>query len=139
MSDFTARRIDKLRRRFAPAADHVIIMVNSQTWGGCSSVGAGNAFFTAGSGMTTVAHELGHNLFSLDDEYVSAEATSNFTGVSRFANTSERPADWANLKWSALVTGLFRPVLECRMNQNDPPWCPVCGRKIADDLAVFQP
>lgn len=34
--------------------------------------------------------------------------------------------------------GLYRPVLECRMNQNDPPWCPVCGRKISADLAVFE-
>jgi hypothetical protein len=173
MSDFTARRIDKLRRRFAPAADHVIVMVNSQTWGGCSSLGPGNAFFTVRSGMTTVAHELGHNLFSLGDEYVEANSTGTFTGVSRFANLSERLTDWTTLKWSALVatgtplptdaaalpqgwnrrtsvgafeggggsfsTGLFRPVLECRMNQNDPPWCPVCGRKIATDLAVFQP
>jgi hypothetical protein len=34
--------------------------------------------------------------------------------------------------------GLFRPVLECRMNQNDPPWCPVCARKINQDLAPFE-
>ena len=34
--------------------------------------------------------------------------------------------------------GLFRPVLECRMNQNDPPWCPVCRRKIVEDLETYE-
>jgi hypothetical protein len=172
MSDFTANRIEKVRRRFAPDADHVVILVKSDTWGGCSTVGPGTGFFTVGSGRTTVAHEMGHNLFRLDDEYLVDAATSDFTGVSARANTSERLADWTTLKWSALVTagaplptdaaalpagwnrrtsvgafegaggsfktGLFRPALECRMNQNDPPWCPVCGRKIADDLRVFE-
>jgi hypothetical protein len=144
--------------------------VNSGTWGGCSSVGPGTGIFTEGSGRVTVAHEMGHNLFRLDDEYVND--TKTFTGTSGRVNTSEGLANWATLRWSALVTGgaplpgdaahlpggwnnrtsvgafegaggsfsknLFRPVIECRMNQNDPPWCPVCGRKIADDLAVFE-
>ena len=170
MSTFTDARIEKLRQRFAPDADHVIVLVKSDTWGGCSSVGPGTGYFTEGSGMTTVAHEMGHNLFALGDEYVSA--TETFTGVSRYPNTSEAPSEWNMLKWFDLVapntplptnaarppagwnrrtsvgafegaggsyaTGLFRPVLECRMNQNNPPWCPVCGRKILTDLEVFE-
>jgi IgA Peptidase M64 len=169
-SDFTDARIEKLRRRFAADADHVVVLVKSSTWGGCSSVGPGVGFFTEGSGRVTVAHEMGHNLFFLDDEYVND--TKSFGGISGRANTSETLTNWATLKWSALVspgapvpgdaanlpagwnnqtsvtafegaggsfkTGLFRPVIECRMNQNDPPWCPVCGQKIANDLAVFE-
>ncbi|MDR4479771.1 MAG: M64 family metallopeptidase [Nitrospira sp.] len=170
MSTFTDARIEKLRLRFAPDADHVIVLVKSDTWGGCSSVGPGTGYFTEGSGMATVAHEMGHNLFALGDEYVSDAET--FTGVSGYPNTSETPSDWTTLKWFDLVapntplptnaarppagwnrrtsvgafegaggsyaTGLFRPVLECRMNQNNPPWCPVCGRKILSDLEVFE-
>jgi hypothetical protein len=169
-SPYTDSRIEKLRRRFAPDADHVIVMVNSGTWGGQSSLGPGTAFFTRPGGWVVIAHELGHNLFQLNDEYVSD--TLAFAGISRLANTTEGLANWATLKWHALVGaatplptdpahlpggwnrrtsvgafegaggsyshGLFRPVLECRMNQNSPPWCPVCGRKIADDLAVFE-
>jgi hypothetical protein len=169
-SSFTDTRIEKLRRRFASDADHVVILVKSDTWGGCSSVGPGTGFFTEASGRMTVAHEMGHNLFFLDDEYVNGTLT--FTGVSTRANTSERLSDWTGLKWFDLVapgtplptdaanlpvgwnrrtsvgafegaggsfaTGLFRPVLECRMNQNDPPWCPICGRKLTSDLAVFE-
>lgn len=171
-TSYSGSRVEKLRRRFAPDADHVIVMVNSQTWGGCSSVGPGNAFFTRAGGWVVIAHECGHNLFELDDEYVDSKATGTFTGKSPRVNTSEQPPDWANLKWRDLVAqgaplptdaanppsgwnsrtsvgafegaggsfkfGLFRPVLECRMNSNDPPWCPVCGRKIAQDLAAFE-
>ncbi len=172
MSTFTDARIEKLRQRFAPDADHVIVLVKSNTWGGCSSVGPGTGYFTEGSGMATVAHEMGHNLFALGDEYVSDSARETFTGVSRYPNTSEAPSDWTMLKWFDLVAtntplptnaarppagwnrrtsvgafegaagsytaGLFRPVLECRMNQNNPPWCPVCWRKILSDLEVFE-
>ncbi|OLB94891.1 MAG: hypothetical protein AUI15_16320 [Actinobacteria bacterium 13_2_20CM_2_66_6] len=165
---YTESRIEKLRRRFAPDADHVIVMVNSQTWGGCNSGTV--ARFTRAGGWVVIAHECGHNLFALDDEYVND--TMTFTGTSTQANTSEALADWTALKWSGLVAsgaplptdaasppsgwdartsvgafegaggwfehGLFRPVLECRMNQNDPPWCPVCTRKINQDLAPFE-
>jgi hypothetical protein len=171
-SPSTDSRIEKLRRRFAADADHVVVLVNSKTWGGCSTLGPGTAFFTLKGGWTLVAHELGHNLFELDDEYVGEGEHESFTGTSSQANTTEKPTNWATkLKWRALVAagaplptnadrlpagwnkrtsvgafegaggffsrGLFRPVLECRMNQNKPPWCPVCRRKIADDLAVF--
>jgi len=167
-SDFTDGRIEKLRQRFAADADHIVVLVNSSTWGGCT-VG-GTSYFTTAGGWVVIAHECGHNLFELDDEYVNDDLT--FTGVSTRANTSEQLADWTTLKWSSLVQsgaplptdaahppagwhgntsvgafegaggnyeyGLFRPVLECRMNQNDPPWCPVCARKIRQDLAVFE-
>lgn len=172
LSTFTDTRIEKLRERFAPDAEHVIVLVKSDTWGGCSSVGPGTGYFTEGSGMATVAHEMGHNLFALGDEYVNDSAGETFTGVSRYPNTSETPSDWTMLKWFDLVapttplptnaarppagwnrrtsvgafegaagsytTGLFRPVLECRMNQNNPPWCPVCWRTILSELEVYE-
>ena len=50
-SDFTDARIEKVRRRFAPDADHVVVLVKSNTWGGCSSVGPGVGFFTEGGRM----------------------------------------------------------------------------------------
>ena len=46
--------------------------------------------------------------------------------------TDARASAWAfEGAGGSFTTGLFRPVLECRMNQNDPPWCPVCARKIS--------
>jgi IgA Peptidase M64 len=160
ISDRTMPRITSLRRRFAPAATNVIVLVNSGTKGGCNRGDV--ATFTSGERAAVIAHELGHNLFALGDEY---HMGTLHNPVPRFeANLTEQPADWANLKWRALVaagaplptsqaslpagwnentsvgafegggahfaTGIFRPVLRCRMNQNDPPWCPVCGQEI---------
>jgi hypothetical protein len=169
-SPFTDARIEKLRLRFAPDADHVVVMAHSNTYGGRSSIGRGVAMFTEGGGWSVIAHELGHNLFQLGDEYF--EKTDTFTGVAGAANLSETPSDWSMLKWHSLVAagtplptspvappngwdrrssvgafeggggsfskGIFRPVIECRMNSNDPPWCPVCAVKIASDLAAFE-
>jgi hypothetical protein len=169
LSSFTERRVRKLRDRFAPDATRVIVVVNSGAQGGCNR--GWLAMFTKRESVHLIAHELGHNMFDLDDEYVRGNLV--FTGRSFRANTTERLTDWTTLKWSGLVTagaalptdpsalpagwnkrtsvgafegagghyrtGLFRAVLECRMNQNNPPWCPVCGRKITTDLLRFLP
>ena len=159
-SDRTGPLITSLRRRFAPEATNVVVLVNSGTSGGCNR--GDLAAFTRGESSMVIAHELGHNLFALGDEYNNDNL--NNTAVRGEANLTEQPATWAGLKWSALVTagaplptdpgnlpagwnnntsvgafegggarfatGIFRPVLSCRMNQNNPPWCPVCGQEI---------
>ena len=156
----TDPRLRSIWRRFAPEATRVIVLVNSTTNGGCNR--GDIASFTRAERAQTVAHELGHNLFALGDEYNNA--TLAFTGVAPQANLSEVPPTWDALKWRDLVadgtplptdpgavpagwndntsvgafpggagnfaSGIFHPVRRCRMNQNDPPWCPVCGREI---------
>jgi IgA Peptidase M64 len=163
----TNERITSIRRQFAPDATNVIVLVNSSKSGGCNR--GDIAVFTKQESAEVIAHELGHNLFDLGDEYTND--TQNFSGTARNANLTETLALWNNLKWSDLVaadaplptdanslprgwnrntsvgafegggahfsTGIFRPVLECRMNQNNPRWCPVCGREIARILGVF--
>ncbi|MFH8249425.1 M64 family metallopeptidase [Microbacterium sp. B2969] len=159
-STFTTPRIDSIRNRFAPAATNTVVVVNSGKFGGCNR--GAMAAFTKTSSRFVIAHEMGHNLFGLGDEYHNG--TAAFTGTTGQPNLSEMPATWTALKWHDLVeaatplptdagappagwnnrtsvgafeggggnfaTGIFRPVLECRMNQNDPPWCPVCAREI---------
>jgi hypothetical protein len=167
MSARTLPRMTSIRQRFEPAATTFVVMVNDGRGGGCNR---GNvAAFTRSEAANVVAHELGHNLFALGDEYNNG--TQNFTGTTNVANLTEQPASWAALKWSGLVaagaplptdpgalpagwnrrtsvgafegggarfsTGIFRPVLECRMNQNHPPWCPVCGGEIDRIMGAF--
>lgn len=156
----TDPRINSIRQRFAPAATNVIVLVNDGRFGGCNR--GTTAVFTRSAGDNTIAHELGHNLFGLGDEYNNDDR--NFTGTTAYANLTETPSNWSNLKWGARVasgtplptdpnnlpsgwndntsvgafeggggdfaTGIFRPVLRCRMNQNSQPWCPVCGDEI---------
>jgi hypothetical protein len=167
-SDRTNERIVSIRKQFAPEATNVIVLVNSSKRGGCNR--GDTAAFTKGESNKVIAHELGHNLFDLGDEYNNDN--QNFTGAAMEANLTEEPSSWDNLKWGDLVTdgtplptsassppsgwnnntsvgafegggarfstGIFRPVLECRMNQNNPPWCPVCGREITRITGEFR-
>jgi hypothetical protein len=159
-SDRTNPRLRSIWRRFAPEATTVIVLVNSETQGGCNRGDV--AAFTRVERPQVIAHELGHNMFALGDEY--HQGTAAFTGTTSAVNLTQQPPTWDVLKWGDLVaagtplptdaaalpagwnantsvgafegggarfaTGIFRPVLQCRMNQNDPPWCPVCGREI---------
>ncbi len=163
----TNPRIESLRQRFAPEATRIIVLVNDNRFGGCNR--GDTAVFTKSATDLVIAHELGHNLFALGDEYHNAD--NDFTSTTTKANLSEEPASWDNLKWRDLVaagtplptdasalpggwnnrtdvgafeggggnyaTGIFRPVIECRMNQNTPPWCPVCAREIDLILEAF--
>jgi hypothetical protein len=163
----TNPNVESLRQRFAPDATKVIVLLNDDREGGCSRGDV--AAFTRSEPATTIAHELGHNLFSLGDEY--HEGQGNFSGTRAEANLTELPTSWSVLKWSSLVasgaplptnassppsgwdsntsvgafegggadfaTGIFRPVLRCRMNQNSPPWCPVCGQQIDVVMGAF--
>lgn len=164
---WTFPRIESLRVRFAPDATNVIVLLNNSRWGGCNQ--GSIARFTKGVGADVIAHELGHNLFGLGDEYTNG--TAAFTGVSGAPNLSEMPTSWPVLKWFARVgsttplptspsalpagwnnntsvgafegggggfsTGIFRPVISCRMNQNSPAWCPVCGDHISVVFGAF--
>jgi hypothetical protein len=164
----TTPRITSIRQRFAPDATNIIVLVNDGRPGGCNSGDV--AAFTRGESAQVIAHELGHNLFRLGDEYNND--TRDFTGnTTAVANLTEEPAAWTQLKWAALVAagaplptdpnalpggwnnntsvgafegggarfskGIFRPALDCRMNQNNPAWCPVCGQEIDRIMGAF--
>ncbi len=157
----TTTRIDNIRNRWAPAATNVVVVVNSGTQGGCNR--GAMAAFTRGESKEVIAHEMGHNLFGLGDEYHNAN--NAWSGVRSEVNLTETPNPWSTLKWGDLVaagtplptlesalpagwddetsvgafeggggsfaTGIFHPVRRCRMNQNNPPWCPVCARELS--------
>ena len=99
MSARTDPRLRNIWRRFAPAATRVIVLVNSTTDGGCNC--GDFASFTRAERAQTVAHELGHNLFALGDEYHNANLA--FTGLAPQADLSEMPPTWDVLKWRDLV------------------------------------
>lgn len=166
-SAITNPRVQSIQQRFEPAATQIVVLVNDGRPGGCNR---GNlAAFTRGESDDVVAHELGHNIFDLGDEYANDTRTN--TALRAEPNLTETPSAWTNLKWIGFVapgtplptspsalpsgwnaersvgafaggggrfsTGIFRPVLRCRMNQNNPPWCPVCGAAIDTFFSVF--
>ena len=131
-----------------PGWTYVFIILNTTSGGGCRR---GNQLaITAGGGWTVAAHEMGHMIGDLGDEYTG---TANYTGGDpgkvNLSNTSDR----STLKWRAFVnpstplpttgtgldpvaddgayagattggtryaTGIFRPASNSRMNSNTP-------------------
>ena len=158
----TATRIQNALNTWVPDFNFVLIVLNEPGYGGCG--GGGRAHVTTGDDWSVIAHEFGHGLGGLDDEYCVAgnntagepgtvdstintdRATlkwGNFvapstplpTGAGSCAdyNQGAKPAGWDDnqdvgiFEGSATMnTGIYRPVVNCRMNNNTPPYCPVC-------------
>jgi hypothetical protein len=133
------------------SADFVVVLVNSDTYGGC----AGGSFVlqtrTARAG-DILAHELAHAMFNLADEYAegSCSSTRGAVNVSSSARRDELP--WTDLiNTNRLPTpvenatetmvgafegagycaaGMYRPQLHCMMRQVGWPMCAVCKREM---------
>jgi hypothetical protein len=158
----TDANIKAALKKWVPDANLVLIVLNTTGFGGCG--GGGRAHVTLGSDWTVIAHEFGHGLGGLPDEYCVAgnysggepgfvDLTTNTnratlkwrnfvnpstpvptgTGTCADFNQGPRPATWDDNTDVGLFeggntnnTGVYRPVINCRMRGNSPPYCPVC-------------
>ena len=122
----------------APAQDVTLVMVNTTRYGGC---GGSRAVYAAGNfaAAEIAAHELGHSLAGLADEYTS------FTGCApsaREINTSTNAVEGAWPEWIPFLgppveggeqysSCIFRPLPFCAMRALGLPFCPVCNQQWA--------
>ena len=119
-----------------PYHDVSIVMVNTSRYGGC---GGTRAVFAAAnpSAMEAAAHELGHTLAQLADEYQGRPACGSSAGE---INTSDNPATGAWPEWvgdlGPPVEGaqyynacIYRPAASCLMRSLDAQFCPVCNQR----------
>jgi hypothetical protein len=158
----TETRIQAALKKWVPDYNFVLVVLNNPNFGGCG--GGGRAHVPMGVSWDVIAHELGHGVGGLPDEYGVANAYTggepgavdltintnrattkwrNFidpstpvpTGVGSNVNYNQgtRPATWDSNTDVGLfeggntnLTGIFRPVENCRMRGNSPPYCPVC-------------
>ncbi|TMQ05922.1 MAG: hypothetical protein E6J91_39405 [Deltaproteobacteria bacterium] len=161
---FTAARIAKVLARFAPNFDYVLVLLNEGGQGGCG--GGGQQTVTRGENWTTIVHEFGHGLGGLADEYSQqglhftgtsfaqpncsiAGTRPGLTWASKVAAgvplpTTTTPSGWNDNQnvgafegRGTFETGLFRPVKNCRMRSNEPPYCPVCAEVMRNVLGPF--
>lgn len=142
------RAVDALAERLR--ADMVILLVNTEEYGG-----AGGSFATVSRTVLAteiLAHELGHSLFNLGDEYagggVSCDPASIF-GANLASSIDRLP--WQDLLTTTQLptpttspdgtvgafegggyctTGVFRPEKNCLMRQLGLPMCRVCRREM---------
>jgi hypothetical protein len=163
----TATRLEQALSVWAPEYNLVFVLLNNPGFGGCG--GGGRITAPMGIDWTLVAHELGHGLGGLADEYCGTVA---YTGGEPGAINVTIDTNRTTLKWRTFVdggtplptgtgacagytaglrpptwddnqdvglfegatlgagngfgTGVYRPVVNCRMRTNQPPYCPVC-------------
>jgi hypothetical protein len=167
----TAKRLDDLLSENAPEYRLVILLLNNPGFGGCG--GGGRATLPLGVTWSTIAHEFGHALGGLADEY--HETSKAYTGGEPGEPNSTISTTLASLKWAWAIaagtpiptggndytppkpagwddnqgvglfegghgdfaTGIYRPVINCRMNSNDPPFCPVCNTAMSEQTSPF--
>ena len=148
--------------KWVPDYNFVLIILNEPGWGGCG--GGGRAHVTLAGDFSVTAHEFGHGIGGLADEYCVSGAYAggepgavdltintnratlkwrNFvapttpipTGLGACAGytAGPKPATWDDNTDVGLFEGggtrntnIYRPVINCRMRSNSPPYCPMC-------------
>lgn len=147
-----------------PDYDYVVVLLNDPRSGGCG--GGGFQVVPSGVGWATLAHEFGHGVGGLTDEYTSPGGT--YTGGRPLAPNLDNVSSRATIKWKDFIdpatplptrrsdvsssnqdvgafvgggtqsAGIFRPVDNCRMNGNSPEFCPVCYHQMRTALYPYQ-
>ncbi|MGA3282246.1 MAG: M64 family metallopeptidase [Smithella sp.] len=162
----TGNLIDNALNKWVPDYNIVLIFVNCPGGGGCTI--NGRPTVPLGIAWDTIAHELGHGIGGLGDEYCAQDDTHGVytgpepnkvnitintnkatlkwkgyvdsitpipTGIGKCVsyNQGTKPNDWDDNQSVGLFegggtynNGIYRPVIDCRMNSNSPPFCPVC-------------
>jgi len=158
----TGTLVNNALSTWVPDYQLVVILLNDPRFGGCG--GGGFQIVPLGIGWEVLAHEFGHGLGALADEYCtsrvytggepgSVDLTIDTSAASlkwkKFVNPETpiptgrgacsgftegpRPPDWDDTQsvglfegGGAYQTGLYRPVINCRMRGNTPEYCPIC-------------
>ena len=122
----------------APGSDAKVVMVNTARYGGC---GGQRAVYSAGNASATdvAAHELGHSLAGLADEYSTSTGCGSVAGG---VNTSTNATDGAWPEWISTLGPpwegaqyysdcIYRPQANCTMRSLGSEFCSVCRQRWA--------
>jgi hypothetical protein len=146
--------VESLRKKIQ--ADAVVVLANTDEYGGCASPANKLVIMTRNAAAPDVlAHELGHSLFNLADEYGgnSCNYTPNSPNIAAnvgalpwkdLLTTNELPTDPAKATDDTVGAfdgagycdhGFYRPSKECMMRSLGHGFCPVCAGQVQ---AFFQ-
>lgn len=120
----------------APYHDTSVVMVNTARYGGC---GGGRAVYAAANpaALQSAAHELGHTLAILVDEYAGRNQCGSGAGEIN-ASTNATTGAWP--EWIETLgpphegaqfynSCIYRPTASCLMRSLDAEYCPVCNQR----------
>jgi len=135
-----------------PNYNYWVVILNEDGWGGCG--GGGAQVVTRSGDWSVVAHEFGHGIGALGDEYFNAGTT--YTGGPVDGPNCSTNVNRSTVYWNRFIdpatavpttflsgmdsnrtvgmfqgcghmeSGIYRPVNNCRMRGNSPQFCPVC-------------
>lgn len=94
----TEQRITNAIDTWVPDADNVLVVLNEPGFGGCG--GGGRAHVTLGVGWDVIAHEFGHGIGGLDDEY---SVQGSYTGTEQGWINLTTVTDRATTKWRQFI------------------------------------
>ena len=94
----TDQRINDAINTWVPDADNVLIVLNEPGFGGCG--GGGRAHVTLGVGWDVIAHEFGHGIGGLADEYSN---NGNYAGGEQGWVNLTTITDRATTKWRQFI------------------------------------
>jgi IgA peptidase M64 len=147
-----------------PKYDFALIILNESGWGGCSE--GIRLFVTSGINWDVVAHEYGHSIGSLYDEYW-VKPGSIFSGPPVNRQNVSSILDRTQVVWSKMIAaptpiptvigsgidsnqtvgmfeganyaekGVYRPAYDCRMRSNVTPFCPICAFLMQSEIAPY--
>lgn len=142
--------------------DYVLIIANESGFGGCRR--GSRLYITSGVNWDVVAHEYGHGVGNLFDEYTRP---GTYSGSEINVRNCSTVLDRNKVVWADLITpttpvpttsttgmdsnrtvgmfegchykekNIYRPVHDCRMKSNTPLFCPVCERVMRAAVADF--
>jgi len=117
-----------------PGADGVMVLINDPVYGGSGGFNYATSYTGSADGRQVAAHELGHSLVGLWDEY-----TYPYSGSGEGPNcSSSSSGSWDEWYGRQEVTayrecsypGLYRPTeRSCMMNSLLDDYCPVCRQE----------
>lgn len=152
-SSNTNTLIQNALNTYVPNYDYVVIILNESGFGGCG--GGGRQIVTNSGSWTVMAHEFGHGIGGLWDEYF-VTGRGDWPGSSVNNRNCSTVLSRSDVFWNRFInpvtpipttstggidsnqtvgqfegcgtypTGIYRPVNNCRMRGNSPNFCPVC-------------
>jgi hypothetical protein len=125
-----------------PGADGILVLINDPQYGGAGGFSYATSYTDGRTGEQVAAHELGHSLVGLWDEY-SYGVDYSGEGPNCARDGDEPPwSHWLDVDGvdafkPCSYTSLHRPTqYDCMMNSLQDDYCPVCREQAV--LAIYE-
>lgn len=129
-----------------PGVDGIIVLVNDPQYGGSGGFNYATAYTGADYGPQVAAHELGHSLVGLWDEYSYGVTSPEYVSPNCAHDPDDVPwTDWlsepeVDAFAECSYTNYWRPTEEgCMMRTLQDDYCPVCREHVVESIYEHLP